>query len=71
MVEMTVSDEPSLGAHERPGLGPQIEPQLQLGESPIGLHSRSRVALDRQIVMLERFDGSVIDHRPAGEREER
>ncbi len=41
----------------------QVEAELQLGKSPVGLHRGARVTFDRQLAVLERLDGQIIDHR--------
>ena len=59
---MGVRDEPVRRRHERPGLAAQVEPELQLGHPPVGLHGRPRVALDRQALVDERPHRGVV-HR--------
>ena len=63
VVQVAVRDEPRFGAHERPRLGAQVEAELQLGKPPVGLHGGARIALDRQIAVLERLDRQIVDHR--------
>jgi hypothetical protein len=63
VVQMAVRHEPRLCSHERPWLRAQVEAQLQLRESPVGLHGRTRVTLNRQVAVLECLDGQVVDHR--------
>ena len=63
MVQVAVRDEPRLRAHERPRLSTQVEAELQLGKSPIGLHRGARVTFDRQLAVLERLDGQIVNHR--------
>jgi hypothetical protein len=62
MIEVRVRNAPSRRAHEVPGLRAEIEAQLQLGNSPIRLHGRPRIALDRQVVVLERAKRAVVEH---------
>ena len=47
------------------GCAAQIEAELQLGKPPVGLHGGARVALDRQVAVLERLDRQIVDHRNA------
>ena len=63
VVHVRVRDKPRRRAHERPGLGAEIEAQLELRDPPIRLHGSPRIALDRQVLVGERFHGQVIDHR--------
>ena len=62
VVQVRVRDEPGRRAHEVPGLGAEVEAELQLGNSPVGLHGRPRVALDREVFVLERAEGAVVEH---------
>ena len=52
MVEVAVAYEPVGGAHERPGLNAQIEADLPLGNSPVGLDGCAGIALHRNGAML-------------------
>ena len=45
-------DEPGRRGHERPGLGSQVEAQLQLGNAPVRLDRGPRIALDREVLVL-------------------
>ena len=51
------------GHRLRPGLGAEIETQLQLREPPVGLHGRARIALDRKIAVFERLYRQVVNHQ--------
>ena len=62
MVEVRVGDAPGGRAHEVPGLGAEVEAELELGNSPIRLDRRPRVALDGEVFVLERAEGAVIEH---------
>ena len=59
---MGVRDEPVRRRHEGPGLAAQVEPQLQLGHAPVGLHGRPGIPLDRQALVDERPHRGVV-HR--------
>ena len=71
MIEMGVRDEPGGGSHERPRLSAQIETDFELGNTPIGLDRRARVALDRQFLVNQRFDRKIVDHEVARCRKKR
>ena len=55
-------DAPGRRAHEVPRLGAEIEAELQLRNPPIRLHRRPRIALDRQVFVLERAERAVVEH---------
>ena len=62
VVEVGVRDEPGRRRHERPRLAAQVEAELQLGDSPVGLHGGPRIPLDRHPLVHERTDRGVV-HR--------
>ena len=45
------------------GCAPRSKPSFNSGNPPIRLHRRPRVALDREVLVDERLDGQVVDHR--------
>ena len=51
VVHVRVAHEPRGRAHERPRLASQIKANLELRDPPIGLHCRSGIALDREILV--------------------
>ena len=62
MIEMRVRDKPAGRAHERPGMCPQVETELEFRNAPIRLHRRARVPLDGQTAVRNRLDGGILDH---------
>jgi len=62
VIKMGVRNQPVWRPHEIPGLGTEIEAELEFGDAKIRLHCRPRITFDGQSRVLVLQDGGVVDH---------
>jgi hypothetical protein len=66
MIEMGVADEPVGGTIEIPGMGPEIEPEVEFGNAINTLNRRARITLNGKPVMMESEIRTIIEHKNLG-----